>query len=492
VAIFKEFMESVGIEFGDSFYRTATLKKKGKKIELSSLTEESNVNPLDISLLKKRIVSGIEISDVLIKRSFLKLKKKRELKKALPFQMKTLTSLPLSEAIFSPKILRQEKEGFHLLYFITTKQNVKEHLEKLASLNVDPDLVSTMPMALARFAHFLFPSLSSLLLLHLEKERALCLLIENNLPTAAFSIAKEDSELSKEKKQKKQEFSPDLLEADPSLKQKIEYCCASFLKNRTDKLPLLVTGDPSQTSFIETKLLPSLSAYVSHLLFSDKEKERKFALPIGLALEGLSSSFVSFRQKELLSSKHLVFLGKRFCFFFLSSLLFLFCCAKGAEVLLEKQKLAFEKKWELFCVQEGQKNKEITFLEKTIKKESQDFPFFLKTPKASTLLVWLQLHPIFGKSENDQPLFELQNFHYELLEMPTLAEPQKLYVARVEIEFFTSQACWAHKFHQSLLEEKELIDPKEIIWEPLSEDCYKASFFLKPLTPKEIYDHKNL
>ncbi len=46
--------------------------------------------------------------------------------------MKTLTSLPLSEALFVPQILQQEKEGFHLLYFITTKQNVKEHLEKFA------------------------------------------------------------------------------------------------------------------------------------------------------------------------------------------------------------------------------------------------------------------------------------------------------------------------------------------------------------------------
>ncbi len=160
-------------------------------------------------------------------------------------------------------------------------------------------------------------------------------------------------------------------------------------------------------------------------------------------------------------------------------------------MLLKEQKTAFEKNWEAFCSEEG-KNKELASLEKVIRKESQELPFYLKVPKATTLLFWLQHHPIFGKSEDDKPLFELLNFHYELIEMPTLADPKKPLVARVEIEFSTPQLGWAHKFHQSLLEEKELIDPKEMVWEPLSEDCYKASFFLKPLTTKEVYGYKNL
>lgn len=76
--------------------------------------------------------------------------------------------------------------------------------------------------------------------------------------------------------------------------------------------------------------------------------------------------------------------------------------------------------------------------------------------------------------------------------MPTLQDPQKPSIAHVEIEFVASDLFWARAFHESLLEESPFLDKKEVEWEALSENRYRASFYLKPLSLKDLYDAKNL
>ncbi len=474
-------MEWVGVEIGKRFFRTALLSKKRGSIAIESLIETANVKPLDHPLQKKRIVSGLDLSNILLKKSLITLKKLRDVKKALPFQMQTLTSIPTEEVLFSPQFVSHSPEGFHFLYFISTKEHVQEHLKKLSYFSLDPDLVSAYPIALARFAQFLFPNHSSLYHLHFEQERIIFLFIENHLPSRAISLHMEEDE----KKEKEAIY---LFDAHPTLKAKMSHAFASF---RTEPLPLLFTGEKELFCKSEQAVLSTFSQYISYLL-SAPEKEGRFAIPIGLALDGYSSSPVSFRQKTFLPSKQLSVLGKKIFFFLLFLLLFSFSLTMGGEFFFKKRKAFLDKKWKELCVAEKIEAKTLLSLEKILQKESKDFPYYSRTPGVMHTLSWLENHPIFGKREEKKPLFELNDFRYELLEMPTLQEPQKPYRIRVEMEFATYSSFWASKFHESLLEEENYIEKNEVEWEPIAENRYKASFYLKPLSLKELYDANHL
>lgn len=326
-------METVGLELGKNLFRIAHLTKRGSSIAISSLQEEANVKLLDLDLSKKRIVTGLDPSDLLLKPLLIKLQRPRDLKKALPFQTQTLTSLPYEEALFIPRCVRKDQEGFHLLYFITLKEAVRAHLEKHAPFSLDPDLVSATPLALARFAEFLFPSLSSFYLLHIEQDRVLCLNIENHLPTKVMTF---DSE---ENLQKGKGKNP--LEMNDFFKQRIEHVFASF--GAKEKLPLLLTGEKELVPASEDFWASSFSSTLSHVL-PIPEKEGRFAIAIGLCLDALSPNPLSFRQQELTPKKHLSSLGKKIVFSLLFSSLSLRFLGNRRRVFFQKKKGSFRKK----------------------------------------------------------------------------------------------------------------------------------------------------
>jgi hypothetical protein len=477
-------METIGIEIGKELVRIAQVTRKRKEFSFS-LHEAPDVKLLDLSFSNKKLVSGLAISDLFLKSSILKLQKKSDLKQALPFQMRTLTSIPNKELLCFPQIVKQNSEGFHLVYLISTKQHVKEHLSHLLSFSLDPDLVSAHPIALSNFAQFHYPNLPSLFVLHFEPERVFSLFIENHRPIAAIEFALENISLGEKKTRKKKEEKKTF---DIFIKEKIQHSFASFLKNQTEKFPLLLTGErelffPKEDSFF--------SSYVSEILHAP-EKESPFAIPIGLGLEGHSSYPLSFRQKELLSLKHFLSLGKRISFFLLCFLCFFSFLAFLANASLKKRSLLFDKKLHELALAENLKEESLLFCENRLRKEANDFAYPLKAQKVSSILHWLATHPIFGKKEEGKPLFELLNFHYEILEAPTLLDLKKPTCVIVKIEFICSQSSWARKFHESLLEDKNLLEKKEIEWEALVENRYKTSFYLKNLSPKELYDSKNL
>jgi hypothetical protein len=473
-------MDTIGLEVGKNVFRIAHVTKKGASFSIDSLQEGPNVKLLDLELLKKRIVTGLGHSALLLKQTTIKLNKLRDLKKTLPFQMQTLTSLPFEEALFSPHILKQDAEGFHLLYFITTKQHVKDHLEKLSKFSLDPDLVSAEPMALANAARFFFPDIGNLFMLHFERDRLLCLFIENHFPLKVVAIDLEETLFREKKVRGKKEEGVRQLEMNGAIRQKIEHAFAAFTNNQPGKLPLLVTGEAELFSAEEGVWVDTFPTYVTRHL-SAPEKEGRFACVIGLAIDSFNSSAISFCQNELTCAKHLALLGKK-AFLSLLGLFLLFASlAVGAEFFFKKRKAFFEKKIEELSTAEYAEIKTLDSLEKSLKKEMKECPYYLQDPQPSSVLLWLKTHPVFGKKEKEKPLFELIDFHYEL--SPMSEEAQKP-VAHVEIEFVTEQLSLARAFHESLLEETPWVEKKDFEWEPLSENRYRVAFYFKTVYKK--------
>jgi hypothetical protein len=93
-------------------------------------------------------VSGLTSEQVVRREVSLKLKRKRDILKALTFQLDSLAPLNLLYPQLHPT-----QEGTDVVVFATSQARVQEHLKK-----VNTDQISCTPMALFRFLRFVFPN----------------------------------------------------------------------------------------------------------------------------------------------------------------------------------------------------------------------------------------------------------------------------------------------------------------------------------------------
>jgi hypothetical protein len=210
--------------------------------------EEFEEVPLDILQDKNlHIVTGLSSEDVVRREVTLKLTKHAAIVKALPFQLESLLPFSLEETVVHP-FFYGHADKTDVVAFATTRLALKKHLNVLQEKKIDPAQVSCTPIALARFAKLLFSEHS---LSWVYKHTALAL--EGDKIVFSQSLAD---------------------------KSRLE----AYLKNKYGHfLPI-----PEE--------LPSFQGYSSEQLLA-------FAIPIGLALDGLNGTPCQFRQNDFTSSK---------------------------------------------------------------------------------------------------------------------------------------------------------------------------------------------
>ena len=142
--------------------------------------EEGTSVPEEILLIKDlRIVTGLEGSSVIRRDVTLPLTTIRTSVAALPFQLETLLPFPLDQSVVFSQFYPTTKETATVAW-ASTQASIKSHLEKWQSLKVDPDLISSETLALARYARYSFPDEPQLALLHnnlgiaLDHDRVVC------------------------------------------------------------------------------------------------------------------------------------------------------------------------------------------------------------------------------------------------------------------------------------------------------------------------------
>ncbi|NGX47549.1 MAG: hypothetical protein K1000chlam3_00927 [Chlamydiae bacterium] len=119
-----------------------------------------HVKPLDIVLGKQaEIVTGLTSEEVILRHLTLKLKSKREIIAALPFQVENVLPYPAEELILLPA-LDMQKEQTEISLLASSKKALMSHLEKEG----DSDIVSCIPLALFRYARHFYPDRESLFL----------------------------------------------------------------------------------------------------------------------------------------------------------------------------------------------------------------------------------------------------------------------------------------------------------------------------------------
>ncbi len=452
----------IGLHFEEKNLHVAvlTLKKKTPSIVDTfdiDLTEDC-VKPFYMipeKYLKNSavIASGLPAEKTMLRTKDLHITAKKDLQDALPFQLEELIPYPPQEVLSSVKFLKKKKITT-LQVIGTQKKDVKEHLEHLHLLGIEPDFVGSQMVALAETTRYLQKEKGVHAAFCLEKEKALFILFEKEQILFSHTIFLESSSAPI-----KEVLSKHLLRLSAYLKDKNLYLSDQI------KLSVFCKEAPLQ-KFIAERL--------SLLLSDHKEEEQKmssFCIAIGLALQAQKkeNNFrdTFFISPKIFSQRKKIFL--RSAALSLSTALFLFSANLFYTHSKEKQ---FSTRFYALLNAPYKKHsfQELETLiedkEKAIRKEKPLFKVLFDYPTASDILAWLSVHPILcERDEVSGEGVDIREFHYTLEE-----KSGEIQGACVKVSATFPNPSLLARFRKSI--EKELLFKKvEFVAEPAS-SCF--------------------
>ncbi len=512
-------MQQLGLfQEGDSFKMALASKKRGKPIiHLVRLAhrmgELDDVKPL--YMLQKtlaenqyRLISGLPSSSIFIRTWEAKLPKllfSKALCSILRFQIEKIVPFTPEQTIASLKL--DHKDNKHMLA-ITTKEFLKTHLEEAKIYGIDPEIVGAPESALQRWSEWLHPELSAYLMVYLSDHQITLLLVQNKMvrlsQTIPYGVSSLLSALKKDKPDlsliESQEFAKkiDLLRMNKNtfsnlfaslieLRQQLNRSL-SFIKTTLPEAQfteLLLAGEV-ETTFKIAKFLkeivektpvdpPPVKGLSQTDLF-------RFAVPIGLALDGFTDNPTNFRMGEFIQEK----LTKKRLLkssLFLAASLFLFIFLSGYSLLLMEKEIELGAKKFAHYAEKlgGYKIKNNGDLSREINrvtlflKENPVQPLNRKLPtKVSTLLRLLAEK--FPREEDSN--IEITHLNYTLKSYPTIEKRGEPFSTLIELEFKAENSKSARKFYADLEGISELVDArKEKLFE-IKKGYYKISFHL--------------
>lgn len=403
--------------------RYALICKEKNLLRIEQLTASGDdVNPL---YTRAEIVTGLGPRDVLLRTLSLKLKSKREVLAALPFQVENILPYTADELILLPTLHKKTDETE--VFLLASSQSALER--HLSDLEIDPDTVSCVPTALFRFAVHYLPNCPALFVYHCDEDEHTFIVIKEGRLTAS-------------QVQRAQDF---------------ERICAYMQKKFPEIDLVLHTGtDNLPTPFIPIELEnPNLA---------------EFAVPIGLAFDAARGG-AQFRQTSL-SKKQLKERKKRlFTFLSVCSCFILTTLVLGHLNFKRVENAALA---ELGSPQGTRLQEFVTQLASSLqapKKSSLNLPTI---PKVHEVLTWLSAHPALREE------CSINHFRYEVVNAPKLGSQVKTYAATVDLELTFPSARAARIFHEALLKEDVMVDQKNPIQWKGDHGIYRAKFYLKP------------
>ncbi len=137
---------------------------------------------------KNLVVTMLNANEVLVRQLEVKLKKQGDIDAVLEFQSEPLLPYPVDNAIIDRQMLTPTQDGTLLTLLAARKDHVQHHLEQWKNLNIDPEVISCTPAALAAFAHLFAVSTAPQFVVHLGQTSTICLLVKEGKVMAAQTI----------------------------------------------------------------------------------------------------------------------------------------------------------------------------------------------------------------------------------------------------------------------------------------------------------------
>lgn len=518
---------ALGIDIGSSSIKTARISTKNGSIEIKELREtkiesppnsSSPVKPLYTACQKATkelgqalLISSIPDKTLSIRPLSLQVTAKKDIDAILKYQAEPLLPYPLKEAIIDRIVLESKKNSTSLTILSIQSCKLKQYLEQIHSYGLEPESISCNPKALANFANHLTPSSLPRFVIHMEDTHSLCTLTHKGKIlnshilhlgyTHFIQALAVDRELSFEEAKNLEKKEPNLITEELSTlkktQEKFDFEVSKTLKSITLKENLQIEKQILFTGNIPLFYVkPKLSTYD---LYPITQKQKVFAISIGLALENLTPQTdpINFRQGEF-SYPHPLKRMKKKLLAFACLCLTLTVTALITSHLSLKQELKkltnqyssisssleypYEKAQKKsnapssFPLNKTTLLKNIHLLENNFASFPQSFPLEADVPRVSDFIAWLnQLPPSLDSS---QPL-QINRLSYKMVSRPQANKTKDPYKVKVEVEFTTPSALLARKFREVLMKPNAFIDSHyEISWNTQGEK-YRCSFHLQ-------------
>ncbi len=480
-------MHKIGLQLNEPFVKLVKICKNKNNITIEQLQTEltsndSAVKPLYFSLLQNTsLISGLDAIEVLFREIDLPTHEKRKILKLLPFQIESQLPYSLEEAIIGLQLSLdpKEKTGKASL-FSARAPSLEAHIDRHTRNGFQLDQVSCVPAALFRFVQFLFPDTPQAILLHVEEQTSVALYLENRrivfshtFPIGAKRLASPET-LPQAQKELDRIFA--------FLEKKIPESCSTFI----------ISGDLYKYPIIQELFLSSLPPSLQLHPFPsygpyDALTLQSYAIPIGLALEGLLQDGKSFSFcQEPFSTPFMKEKKKKKFLSFVAGTLMLACTLfLMGNIYLEQKKHQLIKGFSLISPKEmapihtiQDLEKELASLETQEQKEHKNYSIVLPLANVSETLAFLSAHPAFSKD------IEITKIDYQLVKYPKATLPKGPYLGKIDMEILAQNSKSATIFYDKFCQNNPLINTKkEILWKE-NGSTYSLSFYLK--SHKEI------
>lgn len=473
-------MDTLGIYLDAPFKKEATLKKKGSTIRIVSL-KTSKENEVSITRSKSFIVSVLSAKDAFLKSAKLPAKVGSNFKSALKFKFESSTVLPLDEFITSI-LIKKGKSEIEADFYAVSKKALKEHINALSSIKLEPNQLTIVPKALSNFINWKFPDLKSAILIDIASTETHVILVEegklkkfHQVPVGVETLKEalyEDrkrfflkSEIEGAAKQIdllaiKPKINPNLATALNDLHDGVFKIIYSFSQN--EKTPHIITGRLDAFKHLQELIIGK-----NPTMYPLSIEEQTYAVSIGSALEKYQKEPLSFLKDIFFSNKMWKKMGL-FGFILLSFSLILSSMFFYFATKLEK-----EKKIALTNELSSITSSSMVDLDAWIVNQENIKASILPSKKGvkfSEFVAWL------SRKQNDVDIIDLQ---FKNVSFPKLETPQTSLVTKVDITFKATSNTQARQFHDQIMKDAVMVDSaKEVRLEHLK-DSYSLSFYLK-------------
>lgn len=506
---------------------------------------QSHVNPLYMSeegqhlqqwMKSDLIATVLTAEDVLVRTLRLKLKKQNDIDAVLAFQAEPLLPYAVDEALLDRMILSHSLEGSVVTLMSTRKDYVKRHLEAWNALEIEPEVVSCVPAALAYFSALFSDVKTAHYVVHVGDSSSTCVLVQEGKTVAsqAFLVGLNDLKHAFEQEKIADSFAafdfsqlsverfPTLFQAFFNLRMELTralYALAKLNKNK-ELAEILFTGAGAPLINFSSELFqgmnkPCLEPISNPLFPLTAIQLQKYAVSIGAALSALPNSKeqINFLQQEFVYASPWKRLKKAMMVYGILCLclavsLFFFGEAylKYEEDDLRKEYVnlltsmnktyaGFETEYAgkfpsgseegvkpLKLLSQEDIPRRLPLLEKELKDNPDTFPLMPNTPRVTDVLAWISNHPNMISKEGENQMVQIESFSYTMVKRPEPKKKLEKYQVKVELEFTTPTPKYAREFHDALIAPNEIVDPKgEVKWSS-NRGKYRASFFLKDKT----------
>lgn len=548
---------TLGLELTPSYLKGADISLRKNKPTLNrafkiKLEQPDHVKPLYTEseknafakLVKDSLpVTTLETAEVLVRKLELDLVKEKDINSVLEFQTEPLLPYPMGEGLIDRIIAEKQAEGTVLTVVAARKDFVAKHLEKWRAIEIETELVSCVPIALAEFSKNFCLAEGPLLVTHFGEEtttfiitnkgklisaQAIDIGIKTLLEAYAQDLDKQPMEVIDPFMQLdfaalKGNNLPNLEKAVEAMRLEVGKVSYALIKKirEFEVTDLFTTGDGallhnfSQVMYQGMKIT-RLEATIDESFNCSLENLHQFAIPIGAALTGLptNANAVNFRQNEYAYPHPWKRVQKPLMIYFALCIAFAFAFYFFGNAYINRQEdnlkteyvdlLAsmkkpysqFEKEFNdattkgeavnVMQLSQGDIVQRLDFLNKELNAAPDIFPLLPNVPKVSDVLAWMTQLSKSSLSEEPKEAAEgpiqLTSFSYKMVKRPEFNKKKEVYQVKVELEFTTSVPKNAREFHDALVAPNNFVDPKgEIKWSS-ERGKYRISFFLKDKT----------